>query len=81
MNEVDWNQYRGYEVDFIHPQNKKAGWQYGAELIGVNPVLIEGMESVQIKDKDGNYVLIPLELANSYILLHAKERPENLVDG
>ena len=80
METVDWNIYRGYVVDFIDPQNKQVGWQLDAELIGMDPVLIEGLELVQIKDKNGNYVLIPIELANGYILLHSTERPEDLVD-
>lgn len=78
MEKFNWNHYQGYKVDFINPQNTQAGWQYDAVLIGMDPVLVEGMEAVQIKDKDGNYVLIPIELANSYILIHSTEQHENL---
>jgi hypothetical protein len=77
---VDWNKYQGYEADFIHPQNREAGWQYGAEIVGSDQTLFEGMGDVKVRDKDGNYVLIPVELANGYIVLHSKERPDNLVD-
>lgn len=80
MTIVDWNQYRGRPVDFIDPQNKEAGWQYGAELIGVEPALFDGMENVQVRDKEGNYILIPVELAMNYLLLYSNETPENLVN-
>lgn len=80
MEASDWAHYSGFKADFIDPHNQQAGWQYGAEIVGLLPALIEGMEVVLIKSANGEYIAIPIEIAPTLIILHSQETPIDLID-